>query len=196
VSLVGISAIAMVSLYVYANLLIVAAAAMLAGIRALSGALPRPLTYGHLLALGRILAVTGLLLPLLAMWHGGLELTPLKAQVWAAPSMHAAMTAVPNDARFDVGIDAQHASLPVNAATTVVLMIFASGLLLTLLPVVAELAATLRVIRDAHVLRSIGAVRILVSDKEQVPFAVWIPGRSYIVLPLHSCCAPLTFAWR
>jgi membrane-bound lytic murein transglycosylase D len=182
-SLVGISAIAVVSFYVYANLLIVAAAALLAGIRALNGALPRPLTYGHLLALGRILAVTGLLLPLLAMWHGGHELTPLKAQVWAAPSMHAAMAAVSQDARIDVGIDTQHASLPVHAATTVVLMLFASGLLLTLLPFISELATTLRVIRDAHVLRSIRSVRILVSDKEQVPFAVWIPGRSYIVLP-------------
>jgi membrane-bound lytic murein transglycosylase D len=190
VSLVGISAIAMVSCYVYANLLIVTAAALLAGMRALNGALPRPLTYGHLLGLGRILAVTGLLLPLLAMWHGGSELTPLKAQVWAAPSMHTAMAAVASDARIDVGIHAEHASLPVNAATAVVVVLFATGLLLAVVPLVSELRATLRVIRDAHVLRSIGSVRILVSDQEQVPFAVWIPGSSYIVLPATLLLRP------
>jgi membrane-bound lytic murein transglycosylase D len=190
VSTVGISAIALVSCYVYANVLIVAAAALLAGIRALNGALPRPLTYGHLLTLGRLLALTALLLPLLAMGHGGSELTPLKAQVWAAPSMRAATAAVANDARIDVGIDAEHASLPVNAATTVAVALVAGGLLLTLLPLLSELGATLRVIRGAYGLRSIGAVRILVSDTEQVPFAVWIPGHSYIVLPAALLLRP------
>jgi membrane-bound lytic murein transglycosylase D len=190
VSTVGISAITVVSGYVYANVLIVAGAALLAGIRLLNRALPRPLTYGHLLALGRLLALSGLLLPLLAMWHGGSELTPLKAQVWAAPSMHAATTAVSNDARIEVGIEAEHASLPVNAATAVTVTLFAGGLLLTLRPLLSELSATLRVIRDAHVLRSIGSVRILVSDTEQVPFAVWIPGRSYIVLPAALLLRP------
>jgi membrane-bound lytic murein transglycosylase D len=189
-SSVGISTIAMVSCYVCASLLILAAAALLAGIRALNGALPRPLTYGHLLALGRILAATCLLVPLLAMWHGGGELTPLKAQVWAAPSMHAALAAAANEARIEVGIDTEHASVPVNAATTVVLMLFASGLLLTVLPVLSEAGATLRVVRDAHVLRRIGSMRILVSDNEPVPFAMWIPGRSYIVLPAALLLRP------
>jgi membrane-bound lytic murein transglycosylase D len=187
---VGISVIALVSCYVYANVLIVAAAALLAGLRAFNRALPRPLNYGHLLALGRVLAVTGLLLPLLAMWHGGSELTPLKAQVWAAPSMHAARAAVANVARIDVGVDAEHASVPVTAATTVVLTLFVCGLLLTLLPLLSQLRATFRVIRAAHVLRTIGAARILVSDTEQVPFAVWIPGRSYIVLPAALLLRP------
>jgi beta-lactamase regulating signal transducer with metallopeptidase domain len=190
VSFVGVSAIGMVSFYVYANVLIVAAAALLATIRALNSRLPRPLTYAHLLALGRALAVTSLLLPLPAMWHGGSAFTPLKAQVWAAPSMRAAMATVADDARIDVGVDAEHASLPVSAATTVLLVLFAGGLLLTALPLVLEMGATLRVVRDAHVLRSIGSVRVLVSDKERVPFAVWIPGRSYIVLPAALLLRP------
>ncbi|HEY1899361.1 MAG TPA: M56 and MltD domain-containing protein [Steroidobacteraceae bacterium] len=189
-SLVGIPAIAIVSCYVYVNLLMVGAAALLAGIRALNGALPRPLTHGHLLAMGRILAVSSVLLPCLAMWHGGSGFTPLKAQIWAAPSMRAASAAVSTDARIDIGVDAQHASLPVQAATTVVLVLFASGLLLTVLPLLSEVAATRRVIRDAHALRSIGSVRILVSDSEQVPFATWVPGRAYIVLPAALLLRP------
>jgi beta-lactamase regulating signal transducer with metallopeptidase domain len=184
----GVSGIAIVSLYVYVNVLIVAAAALLATFRALNGALPRPVTYGHLLALGRLLAVTALLLPLLAIWRGGAELTPLKAQVWAAPSMRAAMA--PADARIDVAVNAQHASLPVNAATIVVLVFFAGGLVLTVLPLLSELTATRRAIRNAYVLRSIGSLRILVSDHERVPFAVWIPGRSYIVLPAALLLRP------
>jgi membrane-bound lytic murein transglycosylase D len=189
----GISAIAMIGFYIYANVLIVAGAALLAGIRALNGALPRPLTYAHLLALGRILAVTALLLPPVTMWHGGSELTPLKAQVWAAPSMHAARAADANAARIELGIEAQHASLPVDAATEVLLLLFACGLVLTALPLIAQLGATRRAIREAHVLRSIGSVRVLVSDTEQVPFAIWLPGRSYIVLPAALLLRPADF---
>jgi beta-lactamase regulating signal transducer with metallopeptidase domain len=185
---VGSAAIAIVSFYVYANVLIVAAATLLAVLRALNGCLPRPVTYGHLLAIGRLLAVTSVLLPLLAMGRGAAELTPLKAQVWAAPSMHAAMAAA--DARIDVAVEAQHASLPVSAAAAMALVLFAAGLVVTVVPLLHELAATRRAIRAAHVLRRIGSVCILVSDHEQVPFAAWIPGRSYIVLPAALLLRP------
>ena len=190
-SLDGITAIALVSLYVYVNLLVDSAPAMLATIRALNGYFPRPLSICQLLALGRILAAAALLLPLLAMWHGGGELTPLRAQVWAAPSMHAAMVPVGNEARIDVGVDADHAFVPVNAAITVVVVLFTGGMVLTLQPLWSQVAATRRVIRDAHVLRSIGSLRVLVSDDEQVPFAAWIPGRSYVVLPAALLLRPV-----
>jgi hypothetical protein len=72
------SGLQIANLYLCGNLLLVAAAASLAGIRALSAILPRPLTYRHLLDIGRVLAITALLLPALAMWHGGSDLSPLE----------------------------------------------------------------------------------------------------------------------
>ena len=195
---VGFSAIAIVSVYLCANVMVVAAAALLAGIRALNSAFLRALSYRHLLVIGRILALSAVFLPFLAVSHGGSELSPLRAQVWAAPTMHAGMAAVSNAARIELRVDSEQASLPVNAATGVALFIFAIGLLMTVWPLLFEVRATFRAIRDAHVLRSIGSVRILVSDTERVPFAAWIPGRSYIVLPvtLLLCPADVRMALR
>jgi beta-lactamase regulating signal transducer with metallopeptidase domain len=188
---IGFSAIAIVSFYVCANVLIAAAAALLAGIHALNGILPRPLTYRHMLVIGRVLAVTGLFLPILALWHGSSELSPLRAQVWAAPSMHVGTGTIANGARIDLGVDSVHALVPVNAAAAVVLLILAIGLSMTLVLLLSEARATFRAIRGAHVIRSIGSLRILVSDKEQVPFAAWIPGRTFIVLPAALLLRPL-----
>jgi len=177
------SGLTLASLYLCANLLLAAAAASLSGIRALSAALPRPLTYRHLLAMGRALAATALLLPPLTMWHGTGDFSPLEAQVWSAPSMHANAVTVADAARIDLALDSQNVSLPLSMAAAATLVFFVMGSLVTLLPLVAEAAATARSLRRAHLLRRIGRVRVLVSDHEQVPFAVWIPWRSFIVLP-------------
>lgn len=177
------SGLLLANLYVCANLLLPAAALLFAGIRALSAALPRPLTYRHLLVIGRALAVTALLLPPLTMWHGTGDLSPLKAQVWSAPSMHANAVTVPEAARIAFELDSRNVSLPLNAAAAATLVLFVIGSLVTLLPLVSEARVTARSLRSAHVLRRIGRVRVLVSDHEQVPFAVWIPWHSFIVLP-------------
>jgi membrane-bound lytic murein transglycosylase D len=178
------------NLYISANLLLAAAATSLAGIRALSAALPRPLTYRHLVVIGRTLAITALLLPLLTMWRSGGDLLPLKAQVWSAPSMHTYAEAIPYAATIDLGLDSRHASLPLNAAAAATLVLFAIGLFITLLPLISEVRATAHSVRSAHVLRRIGRVRVLVSDHEHVPFAIWIPWRSFVVLPAALLLRP------
>lgn len=177
------SALTLANLYICANLLLAAAAISLAGIRALSAALPRPLTYRHLLTIGRVLAITALLLPPLTMWHGVGDLSPLKAQVWSAPSMHVNAQAIPEAARIAFGVDSRNVSLPLNAAAAATLVFLVIGSFVTLLPLGSEAWATARSVRGAHLLRRIGRVRVLVSDHEQVPFAVWIPWRTFIVLP-------------
>src|SRR6185437_8774813 len=186
----SLSPLPLVSWYVYANLLLAAAAGLLAGIRALNGTLSRPLSFRHLLLLGRILAITAIILPILAMWHGGSELSPLKAQVWAAPSMHSTPGAISNGARIELGVNTERTLVAVNTITAVISALFAAGLLLTLVPLSGEARATSRAIRQAVVLRSIRSIRILISDTEQVPFAAWIPGRAYIVLPAALLLRP------
>lgn len=190
-SLLGSSSISIVSFYIDAHLLIFTAAGLLAAVRAVNSALPRPLSFRHLLLTGRLLAIAAVLLPILAIGYGGSALSPLKAQVWAAPTMHIGPTAMLSDAQIDVGVHMGHASLPIDALTMVVLALFSGGLLLALLPLFSEVHATYRAIRDAHVLRRVGLVRILVSDKEPVPFAAWIPGHCFIVLPANLLLRPL-----
>ncbi len=186
----GFAAIAAVGLYACANVLIVAAAVLLSGIRALNRVLPRSLSYRQVLLMGRALAVAALILPVLAGWCGSNGLSPLRAQVWAAPSMEAGMAAVSEDARIDVAVDAKQTSLPLNAAVGVTLLFFASGFFVTVRCALSQARVTFRAIRNAQALRSIRSIRILVSDEEPVPFAAWIPGRCYVVLPAALLLRP------
>jgi membrane-bound lytic murein transglycosylase D len=130
------------------------------------------------------------LLPPLAMWRGGSDLSPLRAQVWSASSMHTDAAAISGAAQIELGLNSQHASLSLNAVAVATLLLFVSGLFITLWPLVSEARATFRAVRNAHVLRCIGRVRVLVSDQEHVPFAVWIPGHSLIVLPADLLLRP------
>lgn len=188
-----ISALSLAGLYVGANLLLGAAALSLAGIRALSSALPRSFTYGHLLIIGRVLAVTALLLPAITVWGGGTRLSPVRAQVWSAASMETRSANLPGAARLEVGLKSQQGSMPLSLAETVTLLFFAVGLFLTLPPAVAEARAIVRAVRNAHLVKRIGRVRVLISDREPVPFAVWVPGRASIVLPAAHLMRPADF---
>lgn len=185
-----ISAVSLITVYVSANVLMVASAALLVTLRALNGILPRPLSFRHLLRLGRILVIGAAILPVCALLQEGGRLAPLKAQVWAAPSMRPGPDALVNDARIDFGVRAEHALLPMNLITAAVATLFAGGLSLTLLSLLGEARALSRAIRDAVVLRRIGSIRILISDTEQVPFAAWTPWRAYVVLPANLLLHP------
>ena len=187
---ISLSVATIASAYICANLLLIAAAGSLASIRAVSRVLPRPFTYRQLLAIGRVLAIAALLLPLMSAWRGGGDFSPLKAQVWSASSMRAGSAAIPNSARIEVQLESQQASLPLKAAAGAAFLIFGAGLLITLIPLVSEVKATARAIRGAHVLRSIGRVRVLVSDEESVPYAAWTPGHFFIVLPAALVLRP------
>jgi membrane-bound lytic murein transglycosylase D len=148
------------------------------------------LTNRHLLGLGRVLAVTALVLPVPTIWHGGSELAPLKAQVWSAPTMQADSATIPYAARIELGVDSQVASLPLDAVTYGILLFFAASLVVGLAPLLSEACATWRAIRDAHVLRQIGHVRLLISEKTHVPFAAWTPKHAFVVLPAALLLRP------
>jgi hypothetical protein len=174
------------SYYISANLLLAAAALLLAGLRVLNAVLPRPLAYRHLLCLGRTLAVAAVVLPLLTVGRTGIS--PLRAQVWSAPSMHT--EAVMQDARIEVALASKRTSLPLEGIAGGVLLFFLAGLGATLWPLAADARSTIRAIGAAHVLRRSGQVRLLISDTEHVPFAAWIPGHFFIVLPAALALRP------
>ncbi len=177
--------------YIGAHLLLVVAATLLAGLRAFGRCSTRPLSYRHLLLAGRLLAIGALCLPLLAVWQGGTALSPVRAQVWSAASMYAGAAALSPGGQLEVGLSSAHALLSVAVAATAVAGLFGGGLLLTLLRLVPEARATFRAIHAAHCLRSIGSIRLLVSDRDGVPFAAWIPRRCFIVVPAALLLRPV-----
>lgn len=179
-----------VSFYIRANLLFTGTAALLSTIRNISAVLPRPLTYVHLLGIGRALALSAVLLPTVAMWWGGGDLSPLRAQVWSAPTMHVGAHTIPDAARIELQFVSQHVSLSLHAATVAALLLFAIGTFITLLPLTKEGWATFCAVRSAHVIRRIGRIRVLVSDREYIPFAAWMPGYYWIVLPASLLVRP------
>jgi membrane-bound lytic murein transglycosylase D len=102
--------------------------------------------------------------------------------------MHA--EAAMHDARIEVALDSKHASIPLEGIARGVLLLFLAGLCVTLWPLAADARSTIRAIRAAHVLHRIGRVRLLISDTEHVPFAAWIPGHFFIVLPAALVLRP------
>ena len=169
--------------YVCANVLLVAAALALAAIRALSATLPRPIAYRHLLHIGRVLAVAALLLPALTASRHEPALSLLSAQIWSAPSMQTRAAALPTAARMEVALASRHAFLPLATAERAALLCVTAGLLITLLPLCTDTWTTWRALRNAHAVRRIGRIRVLISERESVPFALWTPRQAAIVLP-------------
>lgn len=186
----SLSALQIVSFYTGAHLMIAVAAALLFSLRAFSTRTRRPVSYRHLLFIGRLLALGALSLPLVALWHGSSALAPLQAQVWSAPSMYAGKAVLTRGAQIELGIDSAQTFLTADTAAIAAVAILAAGLLLTFLRFIPEARATFRAIREAHPLRRIGSVRLRVSDAQAVPFAAWIPGRCFIVVPAALLLRP------
>lgn len=183
-------ALQIVGCYIGAHLVIGVAAALLSGLRAFSTRARRPVSYQHLLLIGRLLTLGALCLPLMALWHGSGAFAPVRVQVWSAPSMYASTAILTRGPQVELGIDSARTFLAADMAALVAMVIFAGGLLLTLPRLVPDARATFHAIRTAHPLRSMGWVRLRVSDTESVPFAAWIPGRCFIVVPAALLLRP------
>jgi membrane-bound lytic murein transglycosylase D len=169
--------------YLCANLLCVLAAALLHVTRGVSPALPRPIAFRHQLRLGQALALAAVLLPLVSAFSGRPSLLPQTAQVWSAPTMREAAPAALDAHRMAVSFGSSGASVPFDAVSRVVFVLFAAGLLVVFARLAKDAAATLRIIADAHAIRRHRSCTILASELIDVPFSFWLPGRYSIVVP-------------
>lgn len=185
-----VSGLAVAEYYACANVLLVAAALALAGIRALSATLPQPITYRHLLLIGRVLAVAALLLPALTASRHEPDVSLLSAQIWSAPSMQTRAAALPDAARMEVSLASRQAFIPLATAEQAALLCITAGLLITLLPLCIDTWSTWRALRKMHAVRRIGRIRVLIAERESVPFALWTPGQASIVLPAALLTLP------
>lgn len=169
--------------YLCANLLCILAAALLHVIRAVSSRLQRPVAYRHQLRLGQAVALAAVLLPLVSAFLGHGSVLPQAAQVWSAPTMSDAAPAAREAHRSAVSFGSSSASVPLDVVSWAVSVLFAAGLLVVVVRLAKEAAATLRIIADAHAIRRHGSAMILASERVAVPFSFWLPGRYFIVVP-------------
>ena len=171
------------NVYICGNVLLLLAAVLLEGIRAISARLRHPIAYRHQLRFGQALVAAAILLPVVSSLSGHDSFLPQTAQVWSAPTMREGALAAAEDHRIAVSQTSARASMPWNVVSRATFALFLTGLLFLLVRIARELAATMRIIADAQVIRRHGRLQILSSERIQVPFSFWLPGRYFIVVP-------------
>lgn len=177
------AALTPMNVYICANVLLVLAAALLEGIRAVSPMLRSPMAYRHQLRLGQATALGALLLPLVTSFSLRSSFLPQTAQVWSAPTIGDGALAELTNQRTLVSFGSSGASIPLDVARQAATIVFAAGLLIVLGRLARDAAATTRIIADAHTIRRHRSVRILASERICVPFSFWLPTRSFIIVP-------------
>lgn len=176
------AALGPLNVYICAHVLLGLAAALLGAVRAVSTRLQRPLAYRHQLRLGQAMAVAGLLLPLLGAVSGRPSFLPQTAQVWSAPAASEAHAVITGQ-RALVSIGSAERSIPLDVVSRALLVAFVAGVLVALVRLAKDAAATARVIAQAQKIRCYRSARVLASDRIGVPFSFWLPARRYVVVP-------------
>jgi membrane-bound lytic murein transglycosylase D len=177
-------------IYARTSLTLLAAALLFSGLRRLDAKTAAPFRHRHLLHIGYALCVAALLLPpLAAVLPTSHALIPEPVQIWSGSSMHGVADAAP-DARIAFATAPAGLSLPLGTAAMVLAGIIAAGTLAMMGRVGRDLFAALRIVRGATSLRTRGRVQLLVSDSTDVPFSLWMPGRSVIVIPAGYLLRP------
>lgn len=177
------ASLASVNLYICANILLMLAAVLLAGIGAVSGRLLHPIAYRHQLGTGHALAMAAVLLPFVGLFSGHENVLPQTAQVWSASTMQNSAVDTLKDQRIAVSFAPSGASMSLDVASQAAAGLFLIGLLILLVRIVIDASATTRVIAQAQTIRRHGRLRILASERVQVPFSFWLPTLYFIVVP-------------
>lgn len=177
------SMIDLLSAYAGASLALIAAALALCGLRRF-GAISRvPFRPRHLLRMGYALCLSALLLPLLAMSLPARHaLLPGPVQVWSGSTMHAATAPASGDARIAIASSPEDLSVPLDVAG-VGLLVMTLGALALLARLGRDIWVAQRLVSTATRLRGRGRLRVLASSAATVPFSVWLPGCSAVVIP-------------
>lgn len=175
--------LAATNVYICANVLLLLAAALLQGVRAVGGRLRRPMAYRHQLRLGQATAMAALLLPLVSSLSGRPSFLPQAAQVWSAPTGGAGALAAITNQQTVVSLGASRASIPLGLVNQALALVFAAGLLFVLARLVLDVVATARIITEAQTMRRYRSAWILASDRISVPFSFWVPTRCFVVVP-------------
>ena len=168
--------------YVGANVLLAVAYILLSAIGFAGGKLSRAAPYRVQIRFGRALIFAAILLPLGASLLGYQGGWATAAHVWSAARMEAVPPHTSGTHSSGV-LTVSTLSLSIDQALHIVQWLFVAGFLFVQLRMLVELFATAAIIAGANHIRRSGRLRILASDRIQIPFSFWLPSRCFIVIP-------------
>ncbi|HEY8519723.1 MAG TPA: M56 and MltD domain-containing protein [Gammaproteobacteria bacterium] len=177
------SSVAWANGYICTNVLLALTALLLRALDTVGGPLPRPIAYGHRLAVGNALLVAALVLPIAAQLCGDEPALPRTAQIWSAPSMNVGAADAPQDQRIAFSAASPGASLSLTAASEAAAGLVVAGLVVALFRLGRDFRGIRRIVSQAATVRRHGRLSIRVSERIDVPFSFWWPGRYLIVVP-------------
>ncbi len=180
------SSLTVLNMYLLANLLLVLAAAGLAGLRRIRG---RALPYRHQLHLAYGWTVAALLLPLIAALPVQIDGFEPNAQVWSGTSMRES-AASPGVQQLAISMAASEISVPLHLAGAVIAIPALGGAAIFLLMLWRDARRIRRVIAAAQTIVRRGSLRILAAETVHVPFSFWLPARHFIVVPVALTLRP------
>lgn len=142
----------------------------------------------HWLKIGNSALVCSILFPLLALFLPKETLLRPSAQVWSGISRSDA-----TNYALVSGVDVSSASSTVSSQVSGLtlsyqiigysLIALGAGACLSLLILLYRVFQLRRFLEGQPVMKSLGRVKVLISDEPQTPFSAWLPGSAYIVLP-------------
>jgi len=188
--MVDVASIALLNWYLSANVLVIVAVLLLAGIQAISLRLPQPFAYRNLLQLGYALSAAAMLLPFIGWISGHERVVPHSLQVWSASTMQGPTPAATTDQRITLSLTRTGASMSLSLAARFAACVFVSGLLVVLARVAVDALAIAKIIARAQLLHRRGPWRMLTSETVGVPFSFWIPGHYFIIVPAQLILRP------
>lgn len=173
--------------YVCTNALLIVAAIMV-GLIKRSHPLALGLSHESRLWVANAIFLAAVLLPVIAQLSRQ-EFSSSVAQVWAASSMETISVATPGSAVVEAsGVGGL--TVPLIAVLQYWWAVLMLGGLIPLWSVSKEVRTIRKIIAGSQRCRVQGRLRILSSDEITVPFSLWVPFRSYIVVPSSLLLQP------
>jgi len=178
-----VASVALVNWYLSANVLVIVAALLLAGIHTISQRLAQPFAYRHLLQLSYAISTAAVLLPFIGLFSAHERLFPHGVQMWSAATMEGSIHAVTDNQRITVSLAPAGTSMSLRLVARLASCVFVFGLFVMFARVVIDALAIARIIAGAHLFYRRGCLRMLASETIGVPFSFWMPGHYFIIVP-------------
>ena len=171
--------------YFGANIFLIATATIAAILRLVGRRLRIRLSYSHLVNIGYLLTYLLVCQFLVGLFAHKISPVVHVVDVWSAASLedYAQGPGIPPIQPVVSLFDS--AFLPLHIAGEILLWILLAGLAFWFARLFYDARITIRLLRSSHTVRSLGRVRLVVSETASSPCSFYFPGRRFIVIPVN-----------
>lgn len=142
------------------------------------------MSFGQILRLSYVLVALSLVLPIMATGAPKTNIWSPKAQVWTAFKANNVLpSAEGENPNLSISLGSVKTPLASDTLTYGLLGLIALGWILVGGRVLRDSRILVRIIRESFTVKKYGAVSILAYADSIVPFSVWLPFKSYVVVP-------------